>query len=479
MRISKNPANSFVSRTQMLRPRPSQGKKKSLFRSVFSFLSFFSLKKIVFMLGGAGVIAAVLFYVIFFTDFGSRIAFGLKGEAQGRTNMLVMGIGGADHPGGDLADMITLVSIDHKTKQIGLLSFPRDIEVTTKYGTTKINSVHAEGEHKDKDGPAAMKQIIFEMTGQSIHYYVRLDFPGFVNLIDTIGGVDVDVEKTYLDWMYPNPQYDGKISFKQGIEHLNGQWALNYARSRTGDSGEGSDFRRAKRHQDILAGLKAKVLEDKTYLNPGKIMEIVGILKEHISTDLSARDVARLAHIYSSYHNDRLITSVLDNSAQGVLQAATSANGSYVLRPKTGDFSQIEEIAASLFGEASQLVNTRRETSPQAQAQSVDEDVGQEVATHDEAATESDEQATIEIQNATSIAGLATRKAKEIDDKKFDVVNVSNAKNKDFATNVVFDNLDGEKSDALAALAKQFDAKVINDKVKDSTADFVLVIVKE
>lgn len=403
-------------------------------------------RKIFFIAGIVVLFFIALGVLAFFTDIGDKSFLALNGEGKDRTNILLVGVGGEQHPGGSLADMITIVSLNHKTKQIGMLSIPRDLEVTTKYGTGKINSVRAYAYNQDKDkAQEAMKDVVKDVTGLDIHYYAELDFPGFVEFIDAIGGVDVDVEQSFYDWYYPNPKYNNKLSWKAGTEHMNGEWALNYARSRHGDNGEGSDMRRAKHHQDLLIAIKKKALEDKTYLDIAKILEIMGIVDKHLTTDIGKREITRFLKIYTKYDKENIASVVLDNSPNGPLVAGRSSGGGYVLRPKDPDFSDIHDIATFLFDQGKI----------------------------------SEESASVEIQNGTGVSGLGIETSGEVREMGFSVSRIRNAITKQYSENVIFDNSNGGKARSLAKLAKHYNARVISQKVEDSQADFVLVLFKE
>src|SRR3990172_2624607 len=130
----------------------------------------------------------------------------LKGEAEGRINILLLGVGGKNHPGGTLADTIQVVSVNAKTKQVGMLSLPRDLRVTIPgVGTNKINYAHAYGEMNPKSGGGrgVRKRVVGQIRDQPIHYYVRMDFAGFEKLVDALGGVDITAEKAINDPFYP------------------------------------------------------------------------------------------------------------------------------------------------------------------------------------------------------------------------------------------------------------------------------------
>ena len=122
----------------------------------------------------------------------------LKGEGDGRINIMLLGIGGDGHKAGNLADSIIMASIDPFANEAAMLSIPRDMYVTIPgYYDTKVNAAHALDED-DPDleggGIELMKQTLEEILDISIHYYIRVDFQGFVEAIDNIGGIPVNLE---------------------------------------------------------------------------------------------------------------------------------------------------------------------------------------------------------------------------------------------------------------------------------------------
>ncbi len=139
----------------------------------------------------------------------------VKGEGDDRINILLMGIGGAGHSGGDLADTIIVVSIDPINHSVALLSVPRDLRVSIPgHGAAKINAAQAYGDMDKTDGgPQLMKQVVSTVLDTPIHYYVRLDFQGFIQFINKIGGVSIDVQKPMADPFYPADTGDGYNPF--------------------------------------------------------------------------------------------------------------------------------------------------------------------------------------------------------------------------------------------------------------------------
>lgn len=271
----------------------------------------------------------------------------LQGEGDGRINILLIGIGGADHPGGALADTIMVASIDPENKQLALLSLPRDLRVKLPNGTYgKLNSIHSYGESQEKgSGPKVLKDEIGEILDLPIHYFVRADFDGFENLVDALGGISVDVKKPLNDPYFPDDQLEGYAPFavKAGVQQMSGETALKYARSRETTS----DFDRAARQQEILFAIEQKALSINVLANPQKLTSILDILGEHVRMDLSAQDMQRLFTFVKDLNRDRITNTVLDNSADGPLK--TVNDGGYYLVPKTGNYKEIQRIAHSVF----------------------------------------------------------------------------------------------------------------------------------
>ncbi|MFH0927967.1 MAG: LCP family protein, partial [bacterium] len=190
--------------------------------------------------------------------FGSK-ANGPKSDNTGRTNILLLGVGGYGHEGPQLSDTILLVSLDREDKKVGIISIPRDLSVEIPgYGERKINSANAYGEEKGQgEGPKLAAQVAESVFGMPVHYYVRVDFNAFQSIIDQIGGVDINVDRAFTDSQYPTNDYGVEtISFNAGWQHMDGQTALKYSRSRHGTGGEGSDFARSARQQKILNAVK-------------------------------------------------------------------------------------------------------------------------------------------------------------------------------------------------------------------------------
>lgn len=261
----------------------------------------------------------------------------LAGIKEDRINILVLGIGGSNHPGPLLTDTIILISIKPKDKQVAMISIPRDLYLNTgNIGGAKINALYSLGETEGKNqGGELIKQAIAETFGINIHYYARIDFNGFQELIDAFGGVDIYVDQTFTDSQFPDNNFKTQtISFDAGWQHFDGLTALRYARSRHGGNGEGSDFARAKRQQKIILSLKDKTFEIGLLLRPDKINKIIQILGSSIVTDMEIWELLKLGKLTSDIPNGNVIQKVLDDSPDGELRAATGIDGAFLLIPK-------------------------------------------------------------------------------------------------------------------------------------------------
>ena len=347
----------------------------------------------------------------------------LSGEGSDRINILLMGIGGPGHQGAYLADTIIVVSLKPSTDEVATISIPRDLYVEIPgFGWRKINNALAFGKEADYPGggEALLTKVVAQVTGLPIHYYGRIDFAGFRKVIDDLGGIDVYIENSFIDYEYPDYNYGYQtISFTKGWEHMSGERALQFARSRHGTNGEGSDFARSKRQQKILLAIKDEFFSLNTLINPSSIVLALDDLGNHNKTNMEVWEILKLAKLVQNVRKDQLITQVLDTSPQGPLYADTTLDGAYILRPKAGDYSEIQYLAKNIF-------NTSFITQ---------------------------ENARIEIQNSTNEVGLATQTAERLTGMKYNIIKVGNAQTQEaFPTTTIYDLSGGKNPYTLVSL---------------------------
>ncbi len=399
----------------------------------------------------------------------------LKGESDDRINILLLGMGGKGHDGAYLTDTIMLVSLRPSDKKVALLSIPRDTVVPIKgYGWRKINNInaYAEAEDSGSGGKATIDELssILEIP---IQYYFRADFDGFINMIDKLGGIEVNVEKILDDPQYPilgqeeNPDYPSRFEHlyvEKGLQKMDGSLALKFARSRHGLNGEGSDFARSRRQQLVLEAVKEKLLSAGSLLNPVKIFSIAGDLKEHVSTNLEVSEGLRIWEMFKDINKEDIINKVLDDGPKGLLSSGRGEDGAYILQPRSGNFTEIQTLVKNIFAGNAEIV-AKQESNKQ--------------------------HGKVEIINGTYINKLASRISFNLQKQNFTITKTGNAQERNVKKTVIYDLTYGEKLEDLKVLKDNTDAEVsinlpnwlisyINESVSQNLAierpDFILVL---
>ncbi len=203
------------------------------------------------------------------------------------------------------SDTIILVRIDPQTKSAAMLSIPRDLYVTIPdYGfgeqLNRINTAFFFGEAYDYPGggPALVKQTIRRNFGITVDRYVVIDFDAFRKIVDLIGGIDIEVPERIVDPYYPTEDYGYmRVEFEPGLQHMDGERALIYARTRH----SGSDFDRAERQQQVILAVRDKVLSFGilTSLTPRRLYQIANTVYSSIETDMTLDEMIALARLGS------------------------------------------------------------------------------------------------------------------------------------------------------------------------------------
>ncbi len=385
----------------------------------------------------------------------------LDGEKNDRINILLLGMGGVGHDGPFLTDTNIIVSIKPSTGQIAMISIPRDLGVEIPdYGWYKINHASAFGEtEKRGSGGELTKKVIEDTFNIDIHYYTRVDFTAFSEIIDEVGGVTVNVDNTFTDEMFPADNYEFQtINFEQGTQIMDGITALKYARSRHGNNGEGSDFARAKRQQKIILALKEKLLSFSTLINPLKINNIINVLETHIDTDLEFSDLMSFLRLIKELNTNNIITVVLDDSPNGFLQNSYSSDNVFILEPKTGNFTDIKKMIENVFEEVI------------AEANDTPEQVAPII-----------KPLNIEIQNGTWTVGLAAKFRKDLQEKGFSISSVGNTENRPQMYSAIY-KISPEANDIALALQQQLNIPIKQTLPSDiiaSTSTEILIILGE
>lgn len=366
----------------------------------------------------------------------------LKGEGDSRINILVTGMGGSSHPGGNLTDSIMVISIDPADKTMAMLSIPRDLYVPI-YGknySRKINEAYSIGESSQKgSGYDVMKKTVSEIIDLPIHYFVSLDFSGFEKIVDSLGGVDIDVPKSINDPLYPDEQMKGYDPFviKSGRQHLNGETALKYARSRE----TSSDFDRSSRQQLVIKAIKEKATASGFLTNPKRLIDLFNALGTHLRTDFNLSEIKSLASLIKEIDSSKTITKVLTNGSDGPLYS-DSSSGTYLLKPRGDNFKLIQRIAHEIFSD------------PYIKS----------------------ENAKIDIQNGSGVTGQAGTLAETLRSYGYNIGSVENAE-ETLSKTIIYDYTNGGKPYTLNFLKNRLAAEIKTEsRPENVTSDLLIVI---
>lgn len=321
----------------------------------------------------------------------------VKGEAEDRINILLLGMRGENVPGGGLlADTIMVASIKPGENKVALISIPRDLYVDNPAVgyKTKINAVYANGEEKGSgQGMEYMKQVVSDISGIPIHYAASINFKGFVDLVNALDGITVTLDKPfneslqfheaqvcdgvvytvptkpteyeikyytrkdgtkYIAKMYPkcynnNEECGGNFTLAAGDNLLDGNKALCYARARYASS----DFDRAKRQQIVIQKIKDKATSLGTLADFGKVNGMLDALGNNVRTDMQAWEMQHLYDLYKNMSNSQVYQRVLENSEEGLLyNPPETPETGYILLPIGDNYDKIKNMFQNIFSMA-------------------------------------------------------------------------------------------------------------------------------
>lgn len=384
----------------------------------------------------------------------------LNGEGDGRINILLLGKGGPGHAAPDLTDTILVASIDPIQKEAALLSIPRDLWVRSKGSSMKINAVYANSKNAvlngkrienqqaeaEKAGFSAIEQVVEDTMGIPVHYHTMIDFEGFKKAIDTIGGVDVNVtEKTSV---YEVMSIDGRryvLDVKAGRQHMDGNKALAYARSRYTSSR--GDFDRAERQRLVLIAMKDKAFSLGTFGNPLKINQLISDFGNNMQSNLSTNEVLRLYEIGKTIDASKVASVGLADPPNNFV-TTSNIGGQSVVVPRAGvdDFSEIKNYVRNKLKDGF-LRN---------------------------------EDATIAVYNGTTIPGLAGRRASDLRSYGYNVNVVADAPTKNYTNTILVDLRNGQKKYTKSYLEKRLGVTAVTSmpdgSINPGSADFVVIL---
>jgi polyisoprenyl-teichoic acid--peptidoglycan teichoic acid transferase len=335
-------------------------------------------------------------------------------------------------------DVLIVAAINRKTKQVTLLSIPRDLWVyIPTVGYSRINTAHRYGARRKYPGggPALLIRTIQENLGISIDHWVRVDYQGFAGAVDKLGGIDMLVPcQTNLRYKPPNSATEKEMILEPGMYHMDGATALRYVRTRRGES----DFDRAHRQQQFLRAIWAQ------FKGPGIITKIPGLwaaTKDYFKTDMNLGDILALAPVVLDLQRQNIHSRYIGRNET---QPWTTPEGWAVLLPIT---DKIQQVVATL-------------DAPQST-------VGAAVS----------ESASIQVSNGTPRAHLAEIAADQLRWNGFTISGTGPADNTDYAHTqiIVFQ----DRPETLAELVQQFKIKpenVIRQPDPSQPADLQVIL---
>lgn len=375
----------------------------------------------------------------------------VRGEAENRVNILLLAVGGEGHQGENLADTVIFASFRPKEQDVALLSVPRDLYVKVP-GTelyARLNAVHAYGESQKRgEGLKLLRQKVEEVTGQPVHYVVRVDFIAFKRIVDEIGGIDITIPNTFYDYWH-------RINFPAGTEHMNGDRALAYVRARFVEGPEGGDFKRAARTQQVLLAIRKRLLSAQTAVDLRALTGVLDALKDNVATNFTLGELKRLADLTHGIGDGNIHSAVLTTGAEGLLVGRTEILGgrpASVLQPRAGldAYDEIKAFATDIFAQARVAPTpTAGEAVPPTPPAGPPGTFPTPPAGPVDVASE---QPTVEVRNGTAVTGLAARAAKAFEKQGFTIGAIGNAALRNRTQTVIVDRTNGKKPASLKAL---------------------------
>ncbi len=280
----------------------------------------------------------------------------LKGQA-GITNFLVLGLRGEGVDSPDLTDSIIFFSLNQNTKQVTQIGVPRDLWVPSLQA--KINTAYHYGEEASPGAGIKLAETgILETLGQPVNYTIIINFNLFKQVVDLVGGIDINVSPGFEDKEYPLPGKENAmpissryetISFTEGLNHLNGDMALKFVRSRHSVGDEGTDFARSRRQQQVIGALKDKIFNKEFLLNQEKLSKLIKLVQDNLITNLPSSLYPVLARVgldqVGKSINTIPLSTTPDNNGVSILYnpPVYKYKGEWVLIPKDNNWKALKQ----------------------------------------------------------------------------------------------------------------------------------------
>lgn len=389
----------------------------------------------------------------------------LQTDQHGRSNILVFGTSEDDpgHEGANLTDSIMIISVDQKAKNAVMISVPRDLWV--KYGEAclsgyegKINVVYECGADggSEPQGAEKLMEVVGESFGVDIQYYAHVNYTVVRDTVNAVGGVTVEIDSDdprgvldrNFDWACNYRCH--YVKWPNGPAHLNGDQALALARARNAAGGYGlggGNFDREQYQQKIILALKDKAASAGTLANPVAVSGLLDALGDNVRTNFSAGEVKTLISLAGEMPSASIKRVSLVEQGKAVLTTG-NVRGQSVVRPVAGlyDFEQVQRFVRQKL-----TVSTTNSEEP-----------------------------SIEVLNGSDYAGLAGKKAAELEAAGFTDVSTGDTDSDDaYGDYVWYDLSGGKKQQSLMKLKSILGSNPTGTVLPggvQSDADFVIIV---
>lgn len=397
----------------------------------------------------------------------------LKQDANGRSNIVVFGTSeddeGGNHPGAWLTDSIMIISLDQSNNNAYTFSIPRDLWVSYDQACVagyegRINALYqcySNDGKNEKAGTDAMRKALKTVTGLDIQYYVHVNYSVVRDVVDAVGGVDVDIQSDPVsvggildrnfDWKCNYTCY--YVKYDNGVHHLDGEHALALARARGDNNGQltyglsRSNYDREINQQKIAVALKEKALSVGTLTNIGKVTSLLDALGKNLRTNFDTSEIRTLMRLGQDIPTES-ITRVALVDAEPAIFTNDSVNGASIVRAVDG-FNVYDSIIAYLKRKLSSDPVVR-------------------------------EDANVGVYNGTVTSGLAQDTANSLTEQNFKIAYVGNALSTNYKTYKIYDLSKGKKPETIAKLEKLYGVTVSTDAAPFATTgiDIILIVGK-
>lgn len=375
-------------------------------------------------------------------------------DEHGRTNVLVFGTEGFDmegssydgekHDGAQLTDSIMIISFDQETKDVALISLPRDLKVRAACSAGKVNEVfwcnNQDGNNEEAGAQALMEQV-GEIFGLDFQYYVHVNWGSVVEIVDTLGGITVTLDEDVND-----RNYTGMVIKAGEPTQLSGIQAVALARARHGTTG--GDFTRGNSQQKIVEGIVQRVIDKG--ISVKEAFDLVNILGDNLRMNFSMENIRYGMNFVSGFDINNIRQVPLVDYDNNVFYVTTATIGgiSYVI-PQEGEgrYTQIQAYVDQMLS-----------SNPTVR-----------------------EGAKIAIFNATGVSGQAKAEQDRLEADGFQVALIGDAATGSCEAKYCVYMLNDEMSKTREAMGERYATEVLGREdlprgIAPGTADVVIVI---